>query len=264
MCVQLVDRATRVRHRYPWAAVLVAMFLGWPPNVSGAQLVTPRTVPVQQSGQFDIFPSQRAGMAGVSIALDDTLLDPFVNPAKAIRLRGSLLFSDPSAHKVTEGGGEGRTLPVGMLISRGAWVGGGLVALQQLDRNAPRRLVTHDGAASNRYLSAILARRLGQGLSLGASGYWAGLDGMDGLDQLYAGSDRLDVSGKQADLRIGMLKEWADTRAFEVLLLHSRTDMSHDVRFPFRCGTRRRGLSRSSHDSSITTIAHAYGGCTRS
>ena len=51
------------------------------------QLVTPKTVPIHQDEQFSIFPSLRAGMAGVGIALDDTLSDPFVNPAKTARVR---------------------------------------------------------------------------------------------------------------------------------------------------------------------------------
>lgn len=55
------------------------------PKESSAQIVTPKTLPVLQGGQFDMLPSDRAGMGGVSIALDDTLLDPFVNLAKATR-----------------------------------------------------------------------------------------------------------------------------------------------------------------------------------
>ncbi|HLA90521.1 MAG TPA: hypothetical protein VJL28_08835, partial [Gemmatimonadaceae bacterium] len=44
-----------------------------------AQLVTPKTVPVHNAQQFDVFPSANAAMGGVSIALDDSLLDAFVN-----------------------------------------------------------------------------------------------------------------------------------------------------------------------------------------
>ena len=47
-----------------------------------AQLISIKTVPIAQGDQFDIFPSQNAGMGGVSIAVADTLLDPFANPAK--------------------------------------------------------------------------------------------------------------------------------------------------------------------------------------
>ena len=68
---------------------VVAMIVagGLAPLGAHAQLVTPKTVPVFQGGQFDILPSARAGMGGISIALDDSLADPYVNPAKATRLR---------------------------------------------------------------------------------------------------------------------------------------------------------------------------------
>src|SRR5687767_1931626 len=56
-----------------------------------AQTITPRTVPVQMGQQFDIFPSDRAAMGRISIAIDDPLLDPFVNPAKAMRLKTGVL-----------------------------------------------------------------------------------------------------------------------------------------------------------------------------
>ena len=80
-----ITMRTRIASRWPLVAAVLVLPLA--PNAGAAQLVVPRTVPVQQSGQFDLFPSQRASMAGASIALDDTLLDPFVNPAKTTRLR---------------------------------------------------------------------------------------------------------------------------------------------------------------------------------
>ena len=69
------------------ASIAFAAMLGAPPVA--AQLVTPRTVPVLQDEQFEIYPSSRPGLAGISIAIDDTLGDPFVNPAKATHLRDS-------------------------------------------------------------------------------------------------------------------------------------------------------------------------------
>lgn len=224
----------RSRSTRRWVSFLVVMVL---PNATletlGAQLVTPRTVPVQQSGQFDLFPSERAGMAGVAIALDDTVLDPFVNPAKATRLRFTRVFSVPGTHTVSAGGGRGRTMPVGTLVMHGAWAGGGLVAAQQLER-ASLPTSVRDRTTSNRYLSALVARRLAPGLSAGLSGYRATLDGMDGLDLLYAGNTGLDMSGELADLRLGVTKDWKSGRSAELLLLHGRTDMSHDVTFPVR------------------------------
>jgi hypothetical protein len=202
------------------------------PNALPAQVIAPRTVPVQQASQFDIFPSRLAGMAGVSIALDDTLLDPFVNPAKAVRSNGLLAFIAPAFHSISRGGGAGQTVPVGLIGSRGKWAGGGLVAGQRLShapRNAPNAV---EETANNGYLSLLLARRLGRGFSLGASGYRADLRGMDGLDLLYAGSSRVVAAGSQVDVRGGLMKEWVNSRTLELLVVYGRSDMSHDVTFP--------------------------------
>jgi hypothetical protein len=197
-----------------------------------AQVIAPRTLPVQQASQFDIFPSRLAGMAGVSIALDDTLLDPFVNPAKAVRSNGLVAFIAPGFHAISRGGGEGQTVPIGLIGSRGRWAGGGLVAGQRLShepRNVPNAV---EETSNNRYLSVLLARRLGRGFSLGASGYRADLDGMDGLDLLYAGSSRVVATGSQIDVRGGLMKEWANSRTLELLVVYGQSDMSHDVTFP--------------------------------
>ena len=50
-----------------------------------AQVISIRTVPVSQAHQFDLFPSYTLAMGGVSIALRDSLLDPFTNPATGYR-----------------------------------------------------------------------------------------------------------------------------------------------------------------------------------
>ena len=208
-------------------AAAVACFA---PNAARAQIVSPRTIPVQQSGQFDIFPSKLGGMAGVSLTLDDTLLDPFVNPAKAIRVGTIVGFTGPAFHSISEGGGRGSTLPVGVLFSHRAWAGGVLVAGQRLNQVPtiaadPGRTTPH-----NEYYSALLAGRIGRGVTVGLSGYSAQLGGLDGVGQLYAGNDGVDVSGRLLDLRAGLLKEWRNDRSVELLLLHGKTDITHDAR----------------------------------
>src|SRR5687768_7230781 len=107
------------------------------PIESPAQVVTPKTVPVLQSGQFDIFPSARAGMGGPVIAVDDSLLDPFVNPAKATRIGVGHVFSAPFFHSISGARGGGRSLPVGGGASWGRWSATGIFAFQQLDRAGP-------------------------------------------------------------------------------------------------------------------------------
>ena len=199
---------------------------------SPAQVVTPKTVPVLQSGQFDIFPSDRAGMGGAVIAVDDTLLDPFVNPAKATRVGIGHVFSAPFFHSISGARGGGRSLPVGGGASWGNWAAAGLFTFQQLDRVGPNwELSTSDRSASNEYVAGSIARRVTPSTSVGFSVQVASLGAIDGVDLLYAGSDRIEQSGRLADFRLGLTKETGNERDLEVMLVHARTDMRHDVRF---------------------------------
>jgi hypothetical protein len=204
------------------------------PNAVRAQVVTPRTIPVQQSGQFDIFPSRLAGMAGVSLTLDDTLLDPFVNPAKAIHVRAVVGFTGPAFHRVSEDGGSGSTIPAGVLFSHREWAGGVLVASQRLNRVPTIAADAGHVTPHNEYYSALIARQIRPGLTVGLSGYSAQLGGLDGVGQLYAGNDGVDVSGRLLDLRAGLLKEWRNNRSVELLLLHGKSDIAHDARLLIR------------------------------
>ncbi len=204
------------------------------PNVAAAQVIAPRTVPVLIGQQFDILPSDRAGMAGVTIALDDTLIDPFVNPAKASRVRSAFFSIAPFFYSSSNTDGGGRTFPVSGVgaFGRSSWSGGGLFALQQLDRS----VIAFDQplserTAANQYVMGILSRRIGD-ISLGASAYFADLGAEEGIDLLYSGSDRIQQAGRAADVRVGMTKDWDGHRSFEALIVRSRFDMTHDVHYP--------------------------------
>src|SRR3989454_1471485 len=102
-----------------------------------AQLISIKTVPIAQGDQFAIFPSNNFGMGGVSIALADTLLDPFVNPAKGARLGAARFFSAPTIYGISQGAGGGRTLPLATIASSDVWFGGLALALQQVDASKP-------------------------------------------------------------------------------------------------------------------------------
>jgi hypothetical protein len=197
-----------------------------------AQLVTPKTVPVLQDEQFNIVPSSRPGLGGASIATDDTLADPFSNPAKVTRLRGFSLASAPYMHTISNNRGGGSTLPIALFGGGAAWSGGLLLAVQQLDHVGPVwNRPTSERTVTNQYLNAVLGRRFGGGVSVGASAYHAGLGAIDGVDLLYAGSDRIDQNGSVGDYRLGAVKEWAPGHTVELLAVHNRTDMTHDVHF---------------------------------
>lgn len=198
----------------------------------GAQLVTPKTVPVHQGDQFSVQPSQREGMADLLIAVDDTLLDPFVNPAKAVRVGRGLLFATPAQHRISDERGGGRTLPIGGYGRVGSWSFAGLVAFQQLDRAGPARWnpLVSEQTAANQYVSAVLGRALAGGWAAGASLQWASLGAVDGVDLLYANSTEIAQSGSNLDLRVGVTREWK-ARTFELLLLHQAYSMEHAVDF---------------------------------
>ncbi len=215
--------------RRPIAAVVIALCASSP---AAAQLVTPRTVPVLQDEQFEIYPRSRPGLAGLSIALDDTLGDPFTNPAKATRLRGLMITAAPYSHGISGNRGGGRTLPIGVMASNGEWGGALLGAVQELDRVGPVwNRPTSERTATNEYITALVARRFDSGLSIGASAFHADLGAIDGVDLLYAGSDRIDQEGSVTDLRLGLTKAWTNGHEMEVLLLRNTTDMRHDVHF---------------------------------
>lgn len=202
------------------------------PARGSAQIVTPKTLPVHQSGQFEMYPSARAGMAGVSAALDDSLLDPFVNPAKTARVRESHVVASPYFHSISGGRGGGKSLPLGVGGSSGAWSAVGLFTFQQLDRAGPTwNLPTSERSAQNRYFAGSVARRLSSSTSLGFGAQVASLNAVDGVDLLYAGSDRIVQTGTLADFRLGLVRQSVDDRQLEVVVVHARTDMRHDVRF---------------------------------
>ena len=220
-----------------------------------AQLISIKTVPIAQGDQFDIFPSDNLGMAGLSIALADSLRDPFANPAKGSRLRGARIFGSPTFYSMSHNAGGGRSLPLGAVMRGRDWFGGVMVAAQEIDpsRQAsrvspisfaadvlPQQQETVDPAlqrtglqsGGNKYAFGMLGRAFpASRTSVGASLFVADLRAVDGVDLLYANSRSIDQSGHAVDLRAGVLKEWAGERALEAMLLHNRYGVTHDVTY---------------------------------
>ena len=228
--------------RLPRAAtrlLRVTLLLVALPAVSAAQLISIKTVPVAQADQFAFFPSQNHGMAGVSIALPDTLADPFSNPAKGARLRGARFFGSPTFYSVSHDAGSGRTIPLTALASSGTWFGGASLALQEVDAArrfdqgfSPPGFTPGKRSHNNRFAFAMVGRELPRaGISVAASVFWAGLEAIDGVDLLYSGSQRIDQDGQSMDARLGAVKEWAGDRTLEATVVHNRYRMAHDVTY---------------------------------
>jgi hypothetical protein len=243
------------RHARSWlragaVAACVAVLSPIARGPAAAQLISIKTVPVAEGDQFGFFPSANLGMAGVSIALADTLLDPFSNPAKAARLRGTYFFGSPSFYSVSSNAGSGRTLPLGGFAQRGSSYAGFALALQEVsgprrDPLAPPSIGFLESPAStvpvfpttprtrtNQYAVAMLGRTIPEArMSLAASVFWSGLSAIDGVDLLYAGSQSVKQFGQSLDFRVGMLKEWAGHRSLEAVVVHNRFAMTHDVTY---------------------------------
>jgi len=229
---------------------LLALLLGAGAPAS-AQVIPIRTVPLARGDQFFLFPSNNLGMGGVSVALVDSLLDPFRNPAMGGRVSGTQLFVSPTAYSSSRQAGGGRTLPIAILGRVGAWFGGFSAAIQQVDNSGPINAFpqplalprggpvvantvagTQNSSHGNAYAFGSIGKDLsGTGLSVGASVQWSGLKALDGVDLLYPGRQDLTQSGHGVDLRFGLSKEWPGSRSLEALVLHNRFSMTHTVTY---------------------------------
>lgn len=246
--------APRPRPRLAIVAIALVLSVSSPlQRLATAQLIQIKTLPIADGDQWRIFPSANAGMANVSIALRDSLLDPFVNPAKASRLSPSgngLFFGSPTFYSISKNAGGAQTLPLGAVGRMGSMFGGIVVALQQIDENRstarqffPPNLFDVNGSPvpqqtpsrRNRYAFASLGRAFTKSnIAIAGSVLWSGLNNVDGVDLLYAGSAGIRQHGGDVDARLGLTKEWASssgrgTRTLEAILLHDRFDMTHDV-----------------------------------
>jgi len=221
---------------------------------AAAQLIAVKTIPIADGDQFSFFPSSNFGMAGVSIALPDSIHDPFVNPAKGGlgRIGRSSFFGAPTFFSVSRDAGGGSTLPVGVLARSGPTFAAIAVAIQSitdgrrassfslppppgiLARDIPGDVLggSGDDSHSNHYGFVMLGRTFAASkLAIGASGSWSELRAIDGVNLLYGDSRGVSQSGGLADVRLGMLKEWAGGQSLEALLLHHRVGMTHRVTY---------------------------------
>jgi hypothetical protein len=221
-------------------------------STAAAQLIQIKTLPIADGDQWRIFPSANAGIGDVSIALPDSLLDPFVNPAKGSRVtpgRSGAFFGSPTFYSISENAGGGRTIPLGGIARSGSTFGAVMLALQEIDairssnQFTPPGILTNGGLATgnpttpsrqNKYAFGSVGHVFaGAGISVAASAQWSGLHDIDGVDLLYAGSAGIVQHGNALDARLGLTREWSNgtsgTRTLEAILLHDRFSMTHDV-----------------------------------
>lgn len=213
------------------------------PAAAAAQLIQIRTVPVAAGDQFLLVPSRTLAMGGVTIAVEDPLADPWVNPATGARVPGGgQLYAAPAFYSITEGAGNARTLPMGAFFGAGAsrWFGGTMLAFQQVsdgDRfggcciRTASGVPLSDGTGYNLYAHGVLGRRLETDgdLAVGISVLAADLSAVDGVDLLYPRAQAIDQFGHLVDLRAGLAGAVSPHGTLELVALHNRFDMTYEV-----------------------------------
>ena len=231
------------RGRAPRRLLRLALLLALAPNAAAAQLISLRPVPLAAGDQFLTFPSARLGMAGVSIALDDAFADPFANPAKLARLNRSFVYSAPASSDVTRDENGLRTLPAGVMLRVGDWFGAAAGAVQRIETRSSTDIVwpgpTPEGApaalagtdAVNGYGFALIGRRIATDFAVAASASYADLNAVDGVDVMYPLSRGVQQYGHVAGFRVGVLADSENGKAAELLVLHDRFDVRHDVTY---------------------------------
>ena len=65
------------------------------PGLVPGQIISVKTIPLITTVQFSLAPSYNAGMGGVSIAIDDSLADGFLNPARLAVLNRNMIYTAP-------------------------------------------------------------------------------------------------------------------------------------------------------------------------
>ena len=219
-----------------------------------AQIIAVKTAPIADGGQFSFLPSSNTGMGGLSIALADSALDPFTNPAKGARLQGTRVFGAPSFFSVSRKAGGGLTLPLGVSTSRGAWFTQLVVAMQDVKRvgnqngfAVPVASLSSSSVAApgpidgnnednspsrqNRFVHGTIGRRVGHGLSVATSASWWQLHATDGAELLFPSSQDVRERGEQSDIRVGVLDELGPGHSIELVALRNRFSMNQDVGF---------------------------------
>ena len=163
-----------------------------------AQLIAIKTVPLLATEQFAVTPTFSAGMAGLRLANEDSLRDPFLNPARGGLFNGRYLVSGTNLSRIATGVGGFFTIPVTFLYSNSRHFGGVHVSAQQMHA---RRYVPfpEQSAGTGNYLpaawkekkvfngffSGYWGRRLSSRDVLAGSLSYARLTGLSGQEYLF-------------------------------------------------------------------------------
>ncbi len=218
------------------------------PIVIQAQMISLKTVPLAMGDQFLFYPSQNISMGGVNVAMDDSWLDPFNNPADGAAIKQNHLFGMPLVYSIAGNLGGGRTLPLAAHFRNGQWFGALMLAWQQLEMahrafDSFQRdvILLFDAQASsikktgrfipNKYVTFALGKQLDNGYSFGVELSYSNLQAIGGVELLYENSSLLSQNGHAVNVKIGLTRD-DDGRELKALLLYNNFDMRQDVIYP--------------------------------
>ena len=221
----------------------VVILLSAPLSDASAQIIPVKTTPIAEGDQFTFLPSSNRGLAGVAIALADSLHDPFTNPAAGGRVQRGYVFSSPSVYSLSRGRSSGSTIPIGAFMRGGSAFGAAGFALQRL---SPPRGDEGDVIAlssvftpvapgeprSNQYAFALAGTQERGALpAFGVSVFWSRLKGVEGAELLYPLSQHIEQHADAVALRAGMVKSLTPWQSLEAVIVHNRSFARHDVSY---------------------------------
>ena len=217
-----------------------------------SQEINLRTVPLVTGNQADFYPSISRGMGNLSIAFDDSLADPLVNPAKASKLGELELFFSPTRNTwsnedgrpVYTGSGSAKylgtainSIPFGLYLKKGNFFTGGIISYQSYssDRSIPNYGLNSNSKSdvgNNVYLFGLVGARFPElKLSVAGSVSWSELHAIDGVNLLYPGSYDIKQFGRSLDYKIGFVAEPSELEQLEFVIARTTFKSSHEVTY---------------------------------
>jgi hypothetical protein len=211
-----------------------------------------RTVPLAAGNQGDFYPSLFRGMGNLSIAFDDPISDPLINPAKIYKLEGLRLFFSPTRNTwsnedgraVSTSSGSAKytgtainSMPFGLFMNKDNFFTGGVVSYQSYssERSIPNYGLNSNlksDVGNNVFLFGLLGAYFPElKLSVGGSVSWSELDAMDGVNLLYPGSNDIKQYGRSLDYKIGFLGELSERDQLEFVIARTTYKSSHEVTY---------------------------------
>ncbi len=217
-----------------------------------SQEINLRTVPLVAGNQTDFYPSLSRGMGNLSVAYDDPLTDPLVNPAKASKL-GELEFffsptrntwSNEDGREVYTSSGSAKymgtainSMPFGLYLKKNNFFTGGIISYQSYssERSIPYYGLnsnTKSDVGNNVYLFGLIGTYIPElKLSVAGSVSWSELRAIDGVNLLYPGSYDIKQYGRSLDYKLGFVGEPSGREQVEFVIARTTFKSSHEVTY---------------------------------